>query len=101
MSITTVRNAEGRQFAVRIVRTGDAYGRNNVLTHDKDKPLVEFYDLSYPDKFGPDGQFVSRYYADDLLAGPHRGLAMDFGIPAWSLDADSFGKVRNWVKEVL
>ena len=44
------------KFNVRIVRAGDRYGRDNCLTHDKDEPLVEFYDSRYPHT--EYGQFV-------------------------------------------
>lgn len=102
MSLTTVRNDEGRHFAVRVVRNGDAYGRDSVLTHDKDDALVEFYDLTYPERFGPDGQFVARYYASTLLERPHGyGLSLWLDVPAWSIDRDAMDKVLNWLQEVV
>ena len=32
------------RFNVRIVNNGEKYGREFCLTHDEDKPMVEFYD---------------------------------------------------------
>lgn len=44
MSLITI-NSRGIDFNVKIVRNGENYGLNNVLTHDKDDPLVEFMTL--------------------------------------------------------
>ena len=35
------------KFNVRIVNKGDRYGRADCLTHDDDRPMVEFYDRRY------------------------------------------------------
>lgn len=76
-------------FAVVLVRKGDKYGRNNCLTHDKDEPMVEFYDADYAGKPGlwSLGQFVSRYYLKTLTAHPIAGLCLDGGVPKWSIAA--------------
>jgi hypothetical protein len=99
MSKTTkVTTFAGRTFMVRLVEEGDAYGREDCLTHRDRTPLVEFYDATYAGRgFGPRGQFVSRYYLDtltgegsfsqgDLRVGMN-GLNLHFGEPAWKLDA--------------
>lgn len=89
---------DGRVFALRVVNQGDAYGRNGCLTHDKAAPMVEFYDTTYagddPDTFsGHLGQFVSRYYFSTLMdTDPTRNLALDGGIPAWTVTADSLAQ---------
>lgn len=108
-----ITNEEGRHFNVRIVRIGDRYGRDDCLTHGEDKddnsPLVEFYDLSHTAKFGPRGQFVSRYYVSTLLGRDEYvcnkgmeaemgiGLNLEGGVAAWSIDADAMDVVRSWL----
>lgn len=96
----------GRQFNVRLVRKGDRYGLNDCLTHDKDAPMVEFYDGSQdPAKFGPRGQFISRYYldtltgADRLSRGDVRnggGLCLHGGVPEWDLDSVAAATAVKW-----
>ncbi len=93
-----ITNAQGRRFRARIVPTGGRYGLDWKLTHKGLMPMVEFYDLHFPDKFGERGQFVSRYFADTLLAGAAgAGLALDFGNPSWNLDGATMDRVRLWV----
>jgi hypothetical protein len=93
-----ITNANGRQFFVRTVLKGDRYGLDECLTHDTDRPMVEFYDYTYANQktFGPRGQFVSRYYVSTLLRDQHRGvghgqersgLCLDGGVPEWQVDA--------------
>lgn len=84
-------------FNVRIVRTGDKYGREMCLTHEKDEPLVEFYDARY-------NQFVSRYYASTLLesGGYPGGLCLDGGHPdEWSVSAEGMARVIDHLREEL
>lgn len=66
--VATVTNDSGRSFNVALVRKGDRYGLDDCLTHEKDDPMVEFYDATYAGTkdFGPLGQFVSRYYWSTL-----------------------------------
>ncbi len=86
-------NDKGREFNVKILFKGDVYGRDNCLTHDEDRPLVEFYDATYSsdngdDRFDDEGQFVSRYYAETLLERDRRyGLDLMGYEPAWKVDA--------------
>ena len=77
-------------FNVRTVRTGDRYGANDCLTHDKAEPMIEFYDARQdPAKFGPRGQFVSRYYLKTLRFSNARadGLMLDNASPDWFVTA--------------
>lgn len=82
---------------VRMVFPGDKYGRDDVLTHNGDEPLVEFYDARYP--FTEHGQFVSRYYLSTLKEGPARGLNLDGGIPAWSVTPENMVEVLDWTDD--
>lgn len=88
------------KFNVRIVSKGDKYGRDFCLTHEGDKPMVEFYDARYPHtEFG---QFVSRYYVETILGDGNEkcGLSLDGGIPEWTVSASDMDTVRNFLKEV-
>lgn len=74
-------------FNVRIVEAGDAYGNNGCVTHEGDEPLVEFYDAKQDKgRFGPLGQFVSRYYCSTLLEHQYpQGLNLQGGVWEWSV----------------
>ena len=93
--VATIRNTvTGIPFTMRLVRKGDGYGRGLGITHDKDEPLVEFYDARYAcdrseERGGEYGQFVSRYYVKTLRNGqtPLQGLNLDGGVDAWTIDA--------------
>ena len=90
------------KFNVRVVNKGDKYGRDFVLTHEEDKPLVEFYDSRYPHtEFG---QFVSRYYVSTLLGEDkygraEGGLCLDGGnANEWTVSERHMGIVRSFLK---
>jgi hypothetical protein len=89
--VARVVNDKGRAFNVRVVRSGDHYGRNDCLVHDKDEPLVEFWDATYEHdpRFTPGlGQFASSYYLSTLTArGRLVGLDLCGHVDAWKLTA--------------
>ena len=84
------------KFTVRFVNKGDTYGRDFCLTHDKDEPMIEFYDARYPHtEFG---QFVSSYYVETLRG--HAGkLILDGGIPEWTVSASGMEQVQNLIEQ--
>ena len=87
-------------FNIRIVNTGDTYGRNDCLVNDKAR-LVEFYDKRYlHDSWMGRGQFVSRYYASTLLdgSGYPTGLCLDGGVAEWAVSADGMAQVLEYIK---
>lgn len=91
-------------FNVRIVRRGEHYGRDDCVAHDRDDPLVEFYDSRRSAKdFGPRGQFVSRYYASTLMARqkPVAGLLLDTGSPDWTVSPAGMRKVLVQIRAAL
>lgn len=100
-----VVNDAGRVFNVRIVLKGESYGLDDCLTHDKDDPLVEFYDNTYRDKlaFAQCGQFVSRYYLSTLAAscGLMHGLALHGGEPVWTLNGKNVLMAVNYAQNRL
>ncbi len=92
----------GVVFNVRIVEQDDNYGLKNVLVHDKEMPLVEFYDSRFKDKFTEYGQFVSRYYLDTLLDRKDDvGLCLQGGVPEWGIEREGMLKVTEWLKEFV
>lgn len=107
--LLTVTNSEGTPFRVRVVRVGDKFGRDDCLTHGAAMfgrpaqpdalPMVEFYDARQdPEKFGPRGQFVSRYCYDTLAASVRggRGIRLDGGSPSWFIDAANVRDAFTW-----
>ena len=90
------------KWNVRIVNTGDNYGRAMCLTNDK-APMVEFYDVRYPHT--QYGQFVSRYYISTILSQDSRGgeysngLCLDGRVPAWHVSAEDMAQVVTFLKE--
>jgi len=65
---------------------------------EPNKAIVEFYDGRY--QHTPDGQFVSRYYADTLLEKRHptQGLDLMGYEESWKIDGRTYGLVRNWIE---
>ncbi len=101
--VATIHNSEtGIPFTMRLVRKGDGYGRDLALIHDKDEPLVEFYDARHAcdrtaEKGGEYGQFVSRYYAKTLRTrNAGTGLNLEGSVPDWTVDASGM-----WVAMVI
>ena len=89
------------KFNVRIVVKGEGYGVNDVIIHDSETPLVEFYDSRYT-RINARGQFVSRYYASTLLESENRGgLNLDGGVAGWTVSDEDIETVRQNIKEVL
>ena len=93
------------KFNVKLVLPGDEYGRDDCLTNERDEPLVEFYDDKYrkDGKFGPLGQFISRYRMSTLIGdqwGPRNSALMLWGSePSWTLDKEGVAKVLAWLEE--
>ena len=100
--VTRVVNATGCAFNVRLVRRGDYYGLGDCLVHDKEEPMIEFWDATYENdpKFTRGlGQFVSRYFFGTLTGKPgfygqdHRhgshGLDLCSYEPSWKLTGDN------------
>ena len=85
---------------MRIVRRGDQYGLDGCLTHDKDEPLVEFYDTRYEaGSWSGFGQFVSRYYVGTLLEHSDRhGLILHGGVAEWVVSATGMARVVQYLK---
>ena len=103
-NVLRVENENGIPWTVRIVNPGDKYGRDHMVTHEKDKPLVEFYDARHDHTEGL-GQFVSRYYVDTLLgrddygsSNSRNGLNLQGDVPEWTVDAAAMNEVHDWLE---
>ena len=80
----------------RLVPAGDGFGRNFRLISNE--ALVEFYDTRYPHtEFG---QFISRYTLDTILALGPKGIALDGGIPYWTLAQGDSVRLQSWLKQI-
>lgn len=86
------------RWNVRLVFTGDKYGLDDCLTNVADEPLIEFYDAEQrADKFGPRGQFVTRYNASTILSmDAARGLCLYVGVPAWTVQPNQLVAIIDW-----
>ena len=117
-----ITNEIGRIFHIRFLSYGTNYGRNNVLTHGKDKEwsveaqghvaptkyegdTIEFYDTHNSDDKS-DWQFVSRYHIETILYDwltkePNEwnsGLNLHGGVDEWSIDSNSMKQIARHLK---
>lgn len=83
-------------FNVRYVKVGERHGLNDCVTNDIE-PLVEFYDAEQSvEKFGPRGQFITRY--DAMVVRRHRfDLRLDLDIPRWAVTRKQMCLISDWV----
>lgn len=85
-------------WVVRVVQTGDKYGRNMCLTNTSGKPYVEFYDTHYVrEDCGDFGYFVARYYKSTIMEHEDIGLCLDGGAAACNVSADGMRRVKRWL----
>ncbi len=129
MSVTykAIDPESGVRWCVRIVFEGDNYGLNHCLEHDKDEPLIEFYDMdsgaaaimrNSGDKTEAYlaeeyGQFVSRYYystlkmrdrmgnGNALTDWSERGLNLHGGVDRWSVSSEFMVKAMAAINTEL
>lgn len=101
MKQKVIHRKDNRLWTIRIVAMGDGYGLEDRCIHDEQDPLIEFYDLGFQkdravkeSKFGPRGQFVSRYYLSDLISDDEGDLDLSGGVSQWWAD-------ENMVKEAV
>lgn len=82
MKIIALENNNGRNFIARRVDKGDKYGLNMCLTHDDDRPLIEFTDITNIEK--PQG--LPAYYLH-TLQDRKRGTGLMFFTyaPEWCI----------------
>lgn len=85
------------EFNMRIVENGENYGLNNKLIHNKEEPLVEFYDTRFD--ITSLGQFVTRYGYNTLLESKNNGLDLCGGNNDWKLNNKEFKEVQDFLKK--
>ena len=85
-------------FRIRVVMSGENYGRDDCLTHEGSEPLVEFFDKRFPHT--PNGQFVSRYYLETIM-NISDGLNLDGGVDAWKVSKEGISFVQEKLKELI
>ena len=102
MNDLIIVNHAGRRFGIRYLDTGTPYGVDDKLTWDS-RPAVEIYDYTYHQdpRFGPRGQFVSRYHLDTLHENrrqntTHYGLNLDGGVNVWTLDYECVTQILRY-----
>lgn len=99
---TQLTTARIGPWTVRIVFKGEHYGLDGGQLHEKDEPLVEFYDAEQDStKFGPLGQFVNRYFITTLLSRKHPGmpLCLHGGYPNdWTVSGEHMALVERWLE---
>jgi uncharacterized membrane-anchored protein len=90
----------GKTWYVRLVAVGEGYGANDCLINIGSGPMVEIYDMDY--MHTERGQFTGgRWYVEDVKGGdPGRGMALDCGIAAWTMDASATRKMVEWLEAV-
>ncbi len=93
-------NYRGVPLWVRLVKDGERYGLEGMLVNHG-QTLVEFYDARYDFEkwIGKRGQFVTRYYLSTLQERGARDLALDLGIPDWSVTAAEMSAILDWMGE--
>ena len=90
------------RWNIRLVRNGETYGRTSSLTNDSGRTLIEFYDNRYTEGFTPLGQFVSRYYAEQMLSRPSGcSLSLQNDIPSWTVSGEEMDVLEGWLRLVL
>jgi hypothetical protein len=101
--LTIVHNQLGVRFNVRLVKKGDRYGLDNCLVHEKDEPIVEFYDARHPHT--EYGQFITRYAVSSLRGTDEwsrrahwpdlrtHGLDLMGHVAAWKLEPENVREV--------
>ena len=96
-----IDNQRQQPWTIQIIDKGDSYGRDNCLTHDKDEPLVEFYDGDHAHTKAEDGtmlgQFVSRYNLSTICDGGRGGLDLMGYEPKWKIDYTGMDYVRSYL----
>jgi hypothetical protein len=92
-----VTNNQGITFNVRVLVKGSPYGLEDCLTHDKEEPVIEFYDTRHSFDMGR-GQFVARYYLSTLIEAAEEDSGLDLcGYePSWKITAQNLRDVVNF-----
>tara|TARA_B100001559_G_C16382368_1_gene567213 strand:+ start:549 stop:1001 length:453 start_codon:yes stop_codon:yes gene_type:complete len=116
-SITFVDHSEaGKEWRAQLILKGDKWGLDNCYTHEKNEPMIEFFDMDYPDTFGEEGQAVSMYSLgtlsyennpmsrEDLIKAdardPKVGLDLQGDVDGWEISGPCLTEVLNALKDM-
>jgi len=105
--ILIVPNSIPVPMNIRLVFKGEKYGLDDCITHERDEPLVEFYDARH--MHTDIGQFVSRYGISSLKGEdgfsnkrkPGVGINLNGGVKDWKMDGVSLDAVISWADAVI
>lgn len=116
MNILIVKSCTGRDIEARILRPGDAYGREDCLTWGEeagrgitDPEVRQRFHEKFGKKLGIEFTDVTngirnftggRYYLSDILQHSRSlGLCLMGGERAWDLPAEEVRRVIDWAVE--
>jgi hypothetical protein len=91
-----VNEDTGIPFRVRIIRRGETYGIS--ARHDRDAPLVEFYDQRRTTSPAQNGSRIAAYYAHQMLRAHPIGLELGMEKPAPKITAKNCEQIAAWLK---
>lgn len=105
-----LKSKTGRNVAIRLIRKGDLYGKDDLMKSDFELPVVEFFDASYvfpansfiKDKANMPGCFTGdRIYAHSMFSEKaSRGLTLS---TAWRLvlSRENIKEICEWLLSEL
>lgn len=108
-TIKRVASVAGVPITVRILRQGEHYGRDHMLTHDEPEPQVEFYSSQRSGDLGL-GFFIGRYRYSTLagtdgeimgLRAKGCGLILYGGARNLDLSGEAMDEVMAWLLDEL
>ncbi len=92
---------------MKIIRSGESYGRTgSLINKDKDR-LVEFYDMTSANRgdFGEFGQMVSRYNLQTIMEAYdsiiRNGLNLHGDTPAWKVSPAQMKYFYDHIIEIM
>lgn len=94
----TKQGNHSHKWKVRIVRTGQVYGREYSLVNRKED-LIEFYDMDEDFEKFPIGQQVASYRLEDIK-DKFEALNLNGVSEKWFLTRDSMKEIQEWLKTV-
>lgn len=84
-------------FNVKYVAKGEMRAHGEL--HDKDDPIIEFYDARRAGaQFGEHGQYIASYYLSSLAERQSgSGLQLHGAVPSWAIDGESMDAIMSWI----
>lgn len=104
-----VTGSNGTPFRVLAIPASTEGPNRHRAPAGRDYAIVEFYDRRYQHEPEVGGQFTGGYYdirtlldrpggyGNGVIGAGGRGLALDGGIPAWTVDGQACLVIRDWL----